>query len=200
MRLQAESTLNASFGQAREVFGGLIDQLELLERSDIGCLLLTTATNPVDVTDAAARVAGVRLPASAGLVGSAAKRLAVWLSSRSWLLHCDLEEEEALASRINAAFPDKSLHAALFTDYLCWLELRGIGAQNLLQESSFLSLESTGFSVGHAKRTRVAGIAAVIIRRTDLGWLIGVERSRAAYFATSLRVGRDALSARGLCQ
>lgn len=87
-----------------------------------------------------------------------------------------------LAARLGAAFPDKLIHAALFTDYLCWLELSGPGAGIILGDGGFISLEREGLATGHAKRTLVAGVAAVIIRKEKSEWLIGVERSRARYF------------------
>jgi heterotetrameric sarcosine oxidase gamma subunit len=69
-----------------------------------------------------------------------------------------------------------------FTDALCWFELSGDGALDLLTEGSFISLERGGLPVGRAKRTLIAQIAAVVVRRSESVWQVAVERSRSKYF------------------
>jgi len=107
-------------------------------------------------------------------------RRAIWLTPRSWLICCDSESE--LIERVESAFPDKLVHATLFTDALCWLELWGPAAIDLLTEGGFVSLERNGLPVGHAKRTPIAQIPVVVVRESADTWLLGMERSRASYF------------------
>ena len=61
--------------------------------------------------------------------------------------------------------------------------MSGAASIDLLTESSFISLERGGLPVGHAKRTLIAQIAAVIVHESENTWMIAVERSRARYFA-----------------
>lgn len=198
MKLQPESVLGAQFGSASDIPCDVADGLRLRERADIGCLLVTSAVDAAEIIDAVGPLAGVDLPRAPGMINSADGRAALWLSPRSWLIHCGVEEEGEIASRVNTAFSDKRLHAARFTDYLCWLELTGAGADGLLKEGSFVSLERDGLADGQAKRTLIAGIAAVVIRQSRLAWLIGVERSRARYFCHWLNAARTADLAKSL--
>ena len=187
MMLEAQSTLGSAFGAANPLAGFQRAGITIRERADIGCLLVNSAVETDDLYAALSSAAGVSLPEYAGEVQRNGNRLALWLTPRSWLLHCGLDEELTLARQINASFPDKSVHAAQFTDYLTWLELDGAGALLMLQEGGFLSLAKDGMRVGHAKRTLIAGITAVIVRQSVETWLVGVERSRARYFADWLR-------------
>jgi sarcosine oxidase gamma subunit len=57
----------------------------------------------------------------------------------------------------------------------------------LLQQGSFVSLEVSGLAVGHAKRTLIAGVAAIIFHDCADVWLIGLERSRSCYFLEWIR-------------
>lgn len=186
MRLTACSSLGTPFGAPAPVPGFASRVATLRERSDIGCLLVGSALDASRVASAAADAVGVDLPIAAGAVAVGEGRLALWLSPRSWLVHCPLDEEFALVARVNAAFPDKTVNAAHFTDYLCWLELRGEGAEDLLRQGGFLSLARDGLPVGHAKRTLIADVAAVVIRPSRTEWLVGIERSRSAYFSSWL--------------
>ncbi|MBL8266538.1 sarcosine oxidase subunit gamma family protein [Steroidobacter sp.] len=195
MSLQLESTLGRAFGTSAVLVCDAADGLELRERADLGCLLLTAAVDVAEIIDAASVAAGVPLPAEPGMINTAHERLALWLSPRSWLVQCGIEAEGELAARLNGTFPDRRLHAALFTDYLCWLELRGAGSVDVLQDASFVSLERNGLAVGHAKRTLVAGITGVIVRHSEIDWLIGIERSRARYFTEWLTTTRTTICA-----
>jgi len=183
MKLQAQSTLGAPFGVAAAVPGLTSRNAVLRERADIGCVLLTAAVESAEIATSASAAAGVDLSLVPGPIKTGVGRLALWLSPRSWLIQCGLEEEVGLIARLNAAFPDKRAHATGFTDYLCWFELSGAASIDLLTESSFISLERGGLPVGHAKRTLIAQIAAVIVRESENAWMIAVERSRARYFA-----------------
>lgn len=187
MKLQPQATLGGAFGEARAVSGFKFDAATLTERADIGCVLLTSAVAASDVVESAAKVLGVEPPVAPGAVASAAARsapgrLALWLSPRSWLIQCGAEEDEGLVARLNAAFPNALAHAAPLTDALCWFELSGPASLALLTEGGFVSLERQGLPVGHAKRTLIAQIAVVVVRESETGWLLGVERSRARYF------------------
>jgi heterotetrameric sarcosine oxidase gamma subunit len=154
----------------------------LQERADIGCVLLTSAVNADEIVNSAMHVCGVEIPLVPGAVQIAAGRAALWLSPRSWLIQCEVEDEAQRVTRLNAAFPDALAHAVSLTDALCWFELSGPGSLTLLTEGGFVSLERDGLPVGHAKRTLIAQVAAVVARESEVGWLIGVERSRARYF------------------
>jgi heterotetrameric sarcosine oxidase gamma subunit len=133
----------------------------------------------------------VELPPVPGAIKTGVKRLALWLSPRSWLIHCGIEEEMTLVARVNAASPDKLTHAVPFTDSLCWFQLSGATALDLLTEGGFVSLERCGLPVRHAKRTLIAQVAVIIVRETESIWLVAVERSRARYFVDWLSAASD---------
>ena len=183
MTLQPQSALRAPFGTASTVSGFSCDNAILRERADIGCVLLSTAVDSADIAATASHAAGVDLPLTPGMIKTSPHRKAIWLSPRSWLIHCNIEQEFELVTRLNAAFPERLVHAAAFTDYLAWFELSGSAALDLLTEGTFLSLERAGLPVGHAKRTLIAQIAAVVVHESESVWLIAIERSRARYFA-----------------
>lgn len=180
MKLVPQTALEAPFASVARLATGAV---VLSERADIGCVLLNATTDPARFYDPAGVLTGVELPRAPGAVGRSGHRQAIWLTPRSWLVLCELEAEEVLVTRINAAFTDKSLHAAHFADYLCWLELSGPRSHAVLRDSSFISLDRAGLSLHHAKRTLVAGIAAIVVSTGVDAYLIGVERSRARYFA-----------------
>jgi len=182
LKLQPQSVLGGAFGAASIVSRFQCDTARLQERADIGCVLLTSAVNADEIVNSAMRVCGMEIPLVPGAVRIAAGRAALWLSPRSWLIQCEVEDEAQLVTRLNAAFPDALAHAVPLTDALCWFELSGPGSLTLLTEGGFVSLERDGLPVGHAKRTLIAQVAAVVARESEVGWLIGVERSRARYF------------------
>jgi len=186
MNLQPDSALQAPFRGTLPVTGFNSARAVLLERADIGCVLLTAAVDGAAVIVAGSAAAGVDLPSVAGLITRADGRTAMWLSPKSWLIRCDVEEERGLVGRIRKAFPDHLCHATVFTDALCWFELSGPGSLELLTEGSPISLERNGLPVGGAKRTLVAQVAAIVVRERENGWLIAVERSRSRYFANWL--------------
>ena len=190
--LQPQSALGTSFGTASLIGGFSSNSVFLRERSDIACILLTTAVDSSTIASSASQAAGLELPLTPGPINSAPPRRAIWLSPRSWLIHCRLEEENDLVTYLNAAFPNKLAHAAPFTDYLCWLELSGAPALDLLTEGTFLSLDRGGLPVGHAKRTLIAQISAVVVHERESVWLVAVERSRARYFADWLTAAAGA--------
>jgi heterotetrameric sarcosine oxidase gamma subunit len=186
LNLQARSVFGGEFGTSRVIDGFRCEGTVLRERSDLGCVLLTLAADTLELAATASAACGLALPAGPGAIakgsGAANSRRALWLTPRSWLIHCGLEDESDLIERVGAAFPDKLAHAVSFTDALCWLELAGSAASDLLTEGGFVSLERGGVPVGHAKRTLIAQVAVVLVHQGADSWLLGLERSRAPYF------------------
>lgn len=191
MKLEPQSALHNIFGVPLLVHRFKSDGTALRERADIGCVLLTAVVNPAEVVTSATAVARVELPLEPGAVRQGSGRTALWLSPRSWLIHCKIEEEMELVTDLNKCFLDKLAHAVPFTDALCWFEISLSGALDLLTEGGFVSLERGGLPIGHAKRTLIAQVAVVILRESESVWLVGVERSRARYFADWLIVAAD---------
>ncbi|WP_129782626.1 sarcosine oxidase subunit gamma family protein [Peristeroidobacter soli] len=192
MKLQLQSSLGVDLDAAPNEAGGLPNGMALRERADVGCVFLNAAVNAAEVIEGGNEALGVQLPARPGSISRGPRCSAIWLTPRAWLVQCPVDDELELASRVNAAFADKRLHAALFTDYLYWLELCGEGAEAILQQGGFVSLERDGLAVGHAKRTLVGNIPAVIIHERKFEWLVGIERSRTKYFVGWLNSVRDA--------
>lgn len=194
MKLESQSCFGKKFGSSATLVELPELGTTLTERSDIGCTLINCA---VDMDAVAGRLedsVGIALPRFAGKMTREQGRTAVWLTPRSWLIHCPVEEELELVQIVNSAFEDKLAHAALFTDYLCWMTLCGLQAQDLLVDGGFTSLEPGGLPVGSAKRTLLAGVSVIVVHERDQEWLLGIERSRARYFVDWLRA---AAAARG---
>jgi heterotetrameric sarcosine oxidase gamma subunit len=183
MTLEARSALGGFAGLAR-VVGGLGSQgaeTELIDRADIGCLLLSTSVEPRLYLAAIEAIAGVVPPVGPGPVGTRGLRQAIWMTPRSWILLCPLGDEEEILWSFADGFPERDVHAFRYSDQLCWLELCGAGAEDLLRAGSFLSLDGSGLATGWAKRGLVAGITPIIYREEECRWLLGVERSNARY-------------------
>jgi heterotetrameric sarcosine oxidase gamma subunit len=185
MRLAPESALGKPFGVASTITRLGLDTT-LTERAELGCILLTAATDPAELLHTASTSLGVPLPLRTGPISISYGRRALWISPQAWLILYEASDEESLMQAIQSTFPDRRLHAALFTDYLCWLDLSGTQSLSFLQESSFVSFDPDGLKLHHAKRTLIAGIPAFIIREQKCGYLLGVERSRAHYFVGRL--------------
>jgi heterotetrameric sarcosine oxidase gamma subunit len=183
MKLQAQSTLGGAFGASHPVSGFESKAAILRERADIGTVMLTTSVEPGVIAETAGRVAGVEIPLSPGPLTSAPGRWGLWLQPRSWLIRCGVDEELDLVKRLNGAFPERQAHAVAFTDAICWFELSGTAAHDILTEGGFVSLERGGLPIGNAKRTLIAQVAAIVVREGESAWLVAVERSRANYFA-----------------
>jgi hypothetical protein len=120
------------------VHGFESDSTALRERADIGCVLLTAAVPTADIVTLASK-ARVELPLVLGAINRGNGRTALWLSPRSWRIHCGIDKEMDLVARLNTLFPEKSAHAAAFTDALCWFEISLSGALDLLTEGGFVS-------------------------------------------------------------
>jgi sarcosine oxidase subunit gamma len=183
MILEPRSALDATFGTSSAVIGFRSDRAVLRERADFGSVLLTAAVDGTAIAASASSAAGLDLPIGPGPTKASSESTAIWLSPRSWLILCGVEDEARLVDRLNKAFPDKLLHTVGFADQLCLFELSGVASLDLLTEGSFLSLEPRGLPVGNAKRTLIAQVVTVVIRTSGTSWLLAVERSRARYFA-----------------
>ncbi len=181
MNFSSRSALGNAFGHIHNLTLPKATEVTLSELANIGCVLLSAATDTPDTAHAKACL-GIDLPGAPSAVMRAADRTGIWLTPRSWLLLCDPDDEAAICDRVSAAFPDRTLHASPFTDSLCWFSLTGEQSEDLLRQGSFISLSKGGLPVGCAKRTPINGIATILYREDDLTWLIGVERSRATYF------------------
>lgn len=187
MILQALSPMGLPFGSSARVEEGCREGLSVSECSDYGYILLTSAVDITDFRKDLLRLTGVEFPLQPGLVVQADERYVVWLSPRSWLISCRLDDEPKLLDSINANFPDRSIHASAFSDYLCWFCLEGDAAEDALRQGGFISLVNEGLPDGCARRTLMAGIPAIIYRKTAIKWRVGIERSYASYFSGWLK-------------
>lgn len=187
MMLHALSPMGFPCGAPTLVRGGFREGLSVSECSDFGCVLLTATVDITDFQQELLRLTGVELPLLSGLVVQADGRYVVWLSPRSWLILCRLDEEPKLLDSINSNFPCRSIHASAFSDYLCWLSLEGEAAEDALRQGGFISLANDGLPAGCARRTLMSGIPAIIHRKTAIKWMIGIERSYASYFSQWLK-------------
>jgi heterotetrameric sarcosine oxidase gamma subunit len=183
MMLQALSPMGFPFGASTLVRGGCREGLSVSECSDFGCVLLTATVDIIDFHEDLLRLTGVEFPLLQGSVAQADGRYVVWLSPRSWLVLCRLDDEPKLLDSINTHFPDRAIHASAFSDYLCWLSLEGEAAEDALRQGGFISLANEGLAAGCARRTLMAGIPVIIHRKTAIHWMIGIERSYALYFS-----------------
>lgn len=183
MTLEARSALGGIPGLARvrPVFTGRQIACELIERSDLGCLLCSAAVEPAAHLAAIEAAAGVKFPMGPGPVASRGLRRAVWMSPRSWLLLCPLGDEDEILWSFTDSFADRGIHASRYSDQLCWLELVGQESEDLLRTAGFLSLDADDPVVGSARRGRLAGVAALVFREEEVRWLLGIERSYAGY-------------------
>jgi heterotetrameric sarcosine oxidase gamma subunit len=187
VNLKPDTALGSAFATAAPVHGFDTKFVTLMERSDIGCILVNCAVEVRDLAPSIASALGFALPADAAITTGKGGTSALWLTPRSWLIHCSVAEEFAIITRINASFPDKRVHASAFTDYLTWLEIAGEDAHKILTSGGFVSLEIDGLQIGQAKRTILASVPVVIVRNANDRWTLGVERSRTAYFVDFLR-------------
>jgi len=197
MTLDTHSALGYRFGAASSIaeFGGA--GVNLIERADLGSVLCVSAVDAAVVLHRLSRVVGLPCPATAGETSSEGGRTALWFSPRSWLIQCPPQDEDLLVAAVNSSFGDKTVHASRYTDCLCWLELSGPGAGALCKMMGFVSFEFGGMPVGRIKRTLLAAVTVVILRRTAGIWWLGVERSRARYMVDRLTAGASIPNNRG---
>lgn len=181
MMLDALSALGGAFGTP--VALAEMTLVDAQERSDIGAVLVTVTGPAAGFAKVLATALGCDLPLAHGATFHGDRKRVLWLTPRSWIVLCAPAAEAGLVAAVTKAFPDHAAHASRFSDALGWLTLEGAAVDDLLRQGGFMSLESGGVPVGQAKRTPLAGIPAVILRDTETRWTIGVERSRARYFA-----------------
>lgn len=155
--------------------------LQVRELPASGWLLCVAAPAAMTSLDPLAAALGVAVPTKSGAVTTTGERSAYWLSPTSWLIQIAPGDEDATLAAVLAAYPDRLVHAARFSDALHWLSLSGAGAEDLLKQGGFISLEPGGLPIGGAKRTLVAGIAAILHRHGASEWSLGIEQSRAAF-------------------
>lgn len=191
IKLAPRAVLSQTFGTKSSIPEPGRRATSVSERADVGCVLLTAATDLDPGTNEAIRHLQLKLPDAAGVIVTDGSRRALWLSPRSWLIQCGVADDTTLITSVNSLGPERLLHAVCFTDALCWFELSGAGAQDLLTEGGFLSLERAGIPVGFSKRTLIAQINVIVVREDLTTWMVGVERSRAGYFSEWLRAAAE---------
>jgi|TARA_B110000238_G_C16006606_1_gene386938 sarcosine oxidase gamma subunit len=216
MILETLSPLGEPLGNPKNITGLDWSDLNINESNHLGCVRCTIAVGFNEISPTLSQQLHINLPSKPGRVVVANGRHLIWLSPRSWLIlfslnkveldnsclneyslnesslnESSLDKEKKLLESINAAFPDRSVLASAYSDYLCWFSLNGDKAKTVLHQGGFISLAPEGIPVGHAKRTLIAGIPAVIYRTSITEWNLGIERSHASYLQTwfrSLRV------------
>jgi len=181
MKLPAQAVWG-EIGTARLLAQSPIAPVKLLERADIGCVLVASAVEASAVTGPLGASAGCAFPLMADAGVSTDFPRALWLNPRTWILQCDVEQEGSLVARLNESFADRRVHATRFSDALCWFEWTGPTTFDLLRRGGFISLDREEFPVGRCKRTLIAAVAVFIVRDREECMLLGVERSRARYF------------------
>lgn len=180
MRLEALTPLNGVFGQVNSIDGPT--NYSLTELSDIGAVVCSCVDVDAGMPKKLEKVLGCALPTAHGVTVEAGGRRAIWLTPRSWLILCGLEDESNLVDAVGKRYPDRTVHANRFSDALGWLCVEGEAVEDLLRQGSFLTFDPAGLPIGFAKRTPIAGIPAVVLRKSENTWTIGVERSRTHYF------------------
>lgn len=187
MKLRARSVLGDG-SQAKEQVKGLSRPgLEVVERTDTGCVLCTAAGDPSSIAPALSRALAAALPERPGAFTHEGDRRVLWLSPRAWLVLCPRDGQEPLIEAVQGAFRDHSVLASRFSDHYCWMELAGDGLEDALRQGGFITLRPEGFPPRYVKRTLIAGMTVLICSITGTRWLLGIERSRAQYFCEWLR-------------
>lgn len=182
MTFNPVSAMGNTLGQIHELPLPRVSDVSLNEHADIACVLISAAVDAAEVLPIAEDCLSIALPPTPGAVVHQGGKTGIWLSPRSWLLFCEPADEQAICERVLAAFPDRTLHASAFTDYLCWFSLSGPRSEDLIRQGSTISLSKAGLPVGSAKRIPVNEIPIVLYRKDEQTWLLGVERSRAVFF------------------
>lgn len=191
MRLQAHSVLEGLCGGKQQTETFLSGGVAVSEREDKGCVLCTAAVNAKQIAGELSKALELDVPLEPGVVSAAGERAVSWVSPRSWLVHMPVANENDVIIAVAGAFPNRHVHASRYSDQLCWLEIKGKGAEALLKQGGFVSLECGGFRIGNLKRTRIADISMFVWRQVADVWLLGIERCNARYFLDWLRVCDD---------
>ncbi len=91
MNFHSRSALGNAFGQVHNLPLPKVPEVTLSELANIGCVLLTAATDTYDTAEAKACL-GIDLPGAPCAVQRTADRTGIWLAPRSWLLLCDPDD------------------------------------------------------------------------------------------------------------
>lgn len=138
------------------------------------------------VVAAAAEPARERLGLAApGRIG-ASDPCSLWIGPGHWLLAEDETPPPVLIERCAEGLAG-IVHLAL-DESAAWATWRvsGPGARGLLARGTGLDLRPARFAAGACTRTRLAGIAAIVVARGEDRFEVLVERSHAAYFGAWL--------------
>ncbi len=155
----------------------------MYDRADVGCVVYASATHASGFNHTLSALLDIPLPDEPGITTCVKSLRPIWLSPHEWLVLCELKDELRLLEAAKNKYPDGSIHAARYTDRICWFDLSGDDAEPLLKQGGFLSLEGPALMPGHSKRTLIANISVIIVHTTS-NWLIGVERDYVKYFVT----------------
>ncbi len=187
MTLEARSVLGNPFIGVYRIGVPTARGVFVSELSGCCCVHCSSTVAAHEILDELSDAVGLSLPAKPGVATDNKGRWAFWMSPRSWLVSVDADREGALVASVAERFPDRRVHASRFSDYLFWMSVSGEGAEDLLRQGGFLSVEETGFQVGSMKRTPIAGIPLLVWRQAPTDWRLGLERSRASDFVDWIR-------------
>lgn len=180
MILSARSALGDNIGTRHPM--SALKGVSLAEHADVGGVWVSCATDAATILTPLEAALGCDLPRESGAMTRTGDRTAIWMNQRAWLLRCPPDAEAEIIARVVSAFPDHLAYGSAFSDFLCWFSLEGTSAADVLKQGGFLSLTKTGLPEGHAKRTLIAGIPAILCHESLWHWLVGIERSRASFF------------------
>ena len=137
---------------------------------------------------------GLELPVTANTCNEYQSRRLYWLGPDEWLLHCDLDETDALQQSLETAL--EGVHHAVtdVSDYYTVLRLGGPDARSLLRKGCPLDLHHDCFPAGNIAQTRF-GHASVLLHYRDDGetWDIQLRWSYAEYLWDYLVSGMAAI-------
>ncbi len=140
--------------------------------------------NPGDAAFSAAvqKAFGMELPLRANTYNEFQSRRLFWLGPDEWLLHCDMDDIDALTETLSAELGNVHHAVTDVSDYYTVIRLRGPDAVTLLRKGCPLDLHHTAFPTGNIAQTRL-GHASVLLHYHDDGetWDIQVRWSFAEY-------------------
>ena len=132
--------------------------------------------------NAISQALGLELPVEANTFSEYQSRRLYWLGPDEWLLHCDVDETEALQDALGNALSERHHAVTDVSDYYTVLRLRGPDARALIRKGCPLDLHHERFPRGNIAQTRF-GHASVLLHYRDDGetWDIQVRWSFAEY-------------------
>ena len=143
MTLEARSVLGNPFIGVYRIGVPTARGVFVSELSGGGCVHCSSTVAAHEILDELSDAVGLSLPAKPGVATDNKGRWAFWMSPRSWLVSVDADREGALVASVAERFPDRRVHASRFSDYLFWMSVSGEGAEDLLRQGGFLSVEET---------------------------------------------------------